>query len=280
MKMVNDVKFNFDGKTVVITGCARGIGQTIAVEFGKAGANVVTADINVKGAEDTADTIKALNGNASAIALDVSDEKSIKATMDFAIEKYGQIDILVNNAAIAGAHKGMPLTGWEASGMDRMYEINFRSVLLATQAVYDHMVERRSGKIINMASVSGKPPLGEPDEPLWLDYASMKAAVVQLTRYIAIEMGAYNINVNAICPGTVHTEMWDEAAERLIKKFPDLYKNFKSAGEYVEAIAEGMPMKRLQTAEDMAYLAMFLASDASKNINGQAINVCGGCFFV
>lgn len=273
----NNVKFDYTGKTVLVTGCAAGIGRAIAVEFGKSGANVVAADINESGAKETVSIINETNPNAAFVYLDVTDEESIKNAVDFAVKTYGAVDILVNNAGVSGSLNGMPMTGFTGNDWDRVYSTNLKSVFLSSKYVYDHMVARKSGKIINIASTGGKPPAGVPDDPLWMEYASIKAAVIQLTRYQAIELGPHNINVNAICPGVVYTNIWEKAAAKIIERMPELYEGM-TPDKMMQDIADSIPMRRLQDPEDMAYMALFLASDAAANITGQAINVCGGAF--
>ena len=183
---------------------------------------------------------------------------------------FGQIDILVNNAGIIG------VSGWEnrdtpsEEDWDQIYEVNVKGVAKASDAVAEYMKGRNYGKIVNIASVAGRQ--GAPGNPA---YNASKASVISLTQAYALGLAPFNINVNAICPGSLWTNMWERIAVRNINLDEDL-SGMTPREAFDQSIQARMPLGREQTPEDIGNLAVFLASDLSLNISGQAINVTGG----
>lgn len=232
---------------VIVTGGARGIGAAIAGRFVNNGDNVVVLDIEAQACPPEG------AGTCTAIACDLSDPVSTQSAMAEALTQLGQVDVLVNNAGIFNI---TPLLEITAAQWDRMFAVNTRAMLLTIQATAQSMIDRGTGgRIINMASMGGKSGAAGQSH-----YAASKAAVISLTQVAAAELGAHGINVNAMCPGYVLTDMG--AATR--------------TEEQVEEWSSLSPLGRLGEEADVANLAFFLASDESSYLTGQAINVCGG----
>ena len=257
------------GKTAVVTGGGRGIGRGISLALARNGADIVVADIVLENAENVAEEVNGLGRGALALTLDVSDQQSVEAMTSQAIAEFGTIDILVNNAGVIGSQ------GWEnrdvASEDDwsLIFAINLRGVARVTDAFAPHMIERKYGKIINIASIAGR--RGSNRNP---PYNASKAGVINLTQSQAQMLAPHNINVNAICPGLLWTPMWQRIASRqTMTPNPDE----KSPRElFVEYVERDTPLGREQTPDDIGNLAAFLASDFALNITGQSINVDGG----
>lgn len=270
------ITFNYSGKTVIVTGCASGIGRAIAVGYGSAGANVVVADINSEGGKETVRIIQDNNGNAVYIPLDVTDEESVSKMVNESIDTYGKVDILINNAGVVGSIKGYPLTGMTSEDWDKNYKINLRGLFYSCKKIYDIFKNQNHGKIVNVASISGK--TGDKTDLALMEYSCMKSAAIHFTQLLSKELGPYNINVNCICPGFVYTALYENAAPLLQEKYPEILPKELTAKEVVEKFSkEWCALERSQTPEDMANAVMFLTSDEAQNITGQAINVCGGC---
>jgi 3-oxoacyl-[acyl-carrier protein] reductase len=236
------------GRRAVITGGARGIGYGIAERFVAEGATVALVDLRAEGVKAAAATL----GGAAVVA-DLADVAQARASIDEAAEALGGLDVLVNNAGIL--HMA-PLLEIDVADWDRTFDINVRSMLLTIQAAVPHLrAAGGGGKIVNMASMGGK--LGAPGQA---HYCASKAAVIELTRVAAMELGPLGITVNCICPGYVLTEMG--AATR--------------TAEMVATWTAKSPLGRLGTPQDVAAMALFLASADGDYCTGQAMNVTGG----
>lgn len=248
-----------DGKTAVITGASKGIGEGIARVFAKYGAKLVLA---ARG-ERVMEFAKRLNDEgfeAIGVMTDVSDKASVENLIKTAVKKYGKIDILVNNAGIC-------LLGdfIQCSDKDRDYhiDINIKGVWNVTKAAVPYMIENKGGKIVVMSSVTGD-MVADPGEAA---YATTKAALVGFTKAMARELAEYNINVNAICPGYVHTPLVDGMAKQSCPENPQ---------SVIEGIASAVPLKRLAQPEEIGELAAFLSCDESSYITGTQIVIDGG----
>jgi meso-butanediol dehydrogenase/(S,S)-butanediol dehydrogenase/diacetyl reductase len=246
-----------DGRTALVTGAAKGIGRGIAEALARHGAEVTVADLDGAAAEETAAVI---DGRAAQV--DVTDEASVAALVDGALERDGRIDILVNNA---GVSKSLPFVDIDEAEWDRVFDVNVKGVFLACRAVVPHMVERRAGKIVNVASMVGKEAI-----PLFVHYSASKFAVIGLTQGLAKELAEHDINVNAVCPGVVRTPLWEPLLDQL-----SATKGITREAAFDEFIA-GVPLGRPQTPEDIGEVVAFLASDQARNMTGQGINVTGG----
>lgn len=247
--------FDLTGKTAIVTGGGRGLGEQIALGFAEAGANVVVCSRKVEACEEVSAKLKELGVRSLAIKCDVTKHEDIVNLVSETIKEFGRIDILVNNSgATWGAPAAtMPLEAWE-----KVLKVNVTGTFLMSQAVGQHMIEQGSGKIINIASVAG---LGGTD-PRFMDtigYNTSKGAVITFTKDLAVKWGQHNINVNAIAPGFFPTKM----SEVLIERGKDHFLS-------------GTPLRRFGNDHDLKGVALFLASNASNFITGDVIVVDGG----
>ena len=246
------------GKTAVITGAARGIGEAFARAYIAEGAHVCIADIDIERARETANAIGAI-----AIQMDVADQDSIDAGVAETIAQMGQIDILVNNAALFSA---APVVEIERTDFARIFDINVAGTLFTMQAVAKHMIARgNGGKIINMASQAGR-----RGEPLVAVYCASKAAVISLTQSAGLNLIEHGINVNAIAPGVVDGEHWDGVDAFFAKH------EGKAPGQKKAEVAAAVPFGRMGRAEDLTGMAVFLASPDADYVVAQTYNVDGG----
>lgn len=248
------------GKTALITGAARGIGRAFAASYLREGAQVAIADIDDARAAQTAED---LGEGAFAVHMDVTKQTSIDNAIIDTIAHFGQIDILINNAALFTA---APIVEIERVDFTRVFNINVAGTLFTMQAVARHMIDRgQGGKIINMASQAGR-----RGEPLVAAYCASKAAVISLTQSAGLDLIKHGINVNAISPGVVDGEHWDG-----VDAFFAKYEN-KAPGQKKQEVGEAVPFGRMGTPDDLTGMAVFLASDAANYIVAQTYNVDGG----
>jgi NAD(P)-dependent dehydrogenase (short-subunit alcohol dehydrogenase family) len=246
-----------------ITGGGRGIGRAIAFAFAREGASVVVAARTREQIEKVASEIAEFGIEAFAVECDVIYAESVAHALENVKEKFGRgPDILVNNAGIA---ESAPFLKTDRAMWERHLGINLGGTLRCTQAMLPEMIERGWGRVINIASIAGK-----TGAPYISAYSASKHAVLGLTRSLALEVAEKGITVNAICPGYVDTEMTSRGIENITTK------TGKSADDALNAIKRMSPQNRLVTAEEVAALALLLASDDGRGINGQAINVDGG----
>lgn len=248
------------GKTALITGAARGIGLAFAQRYVAEGARVAIGDIDIDRARQAASEI----GDAAiAVHMDVTDQASIDAAVAAAVSGLGQIDILINNAAIFTA---APITEITRQDYARVFDINVAGSLFTLQAVAKHMIDRGiKGRIINMASQAGR-----RGEPLVAVYCASKAAIISLTQSAGLNLIQHGINVNAISPGVVDGEHWD-GVDAFFAKYEG-----KEPGQKKKEVAAAVPFGRMGKAEDLTGMAVFLASDEAEYIVAQTYNVDGG----
>ncbi|HQO09284.1 MAG TPA: 3-oxoacyl-[acyl-carrier-protein] reductase [Clostridiales bacterium] len=239
-------------KVAIITGSARGIGRAIAEEYAANGAKVIISDIMQDKAEETANELKAkYNIDTLAIKADVSKYEDVETLVNQTIEKFGKIDIIVNNAGITRDNLIMRMSEQE---WNLVIDINLKGVFNCTKAVSRPMMKQRYGKIINITSVVGE--MGNPGQ---INYSASKAGVIGMTKTTAKELGSRGIRVNAIAPGFIVSEMTD-----------------KMTDQAKESLIKLIPLNELGKPADVAKAAVFLASDMADYITGQVINVCGG----
>ena len=258
------------GKAALVTGGGRGIGRGIALVLAENGADIAVADINLDDAQSVAQEVAGLGRESMAVHVDVTEQDSVERMVSQFIEQFGRIDILVNNAGVIAA------AGWEnrstptEEDWDLTFEINVKGIARMTEAVAPHMKERRYGKIINIASVSGR-----TGSLTSMPYSASKAAAINMTQTAALELAPFDINVNAICPGILRTEMWNRISTRW--SLDPARSEGQTPNEIIDrTVKERTPLGRSQDPEDVGNLAAFLASDKARNITGQAVNVSGG----
>ena len=244
--------FNLKDKVAVVTGAARGIGKEIAVDLAKSGAKIVVSDILFEMAEETATEIKKEYGvETLAVKTDVSSMSDTEELIKTTMSTFGSVDILVNNAGVTRDNLIMRMTEEE---WDFVININLKGVFNCIKSVTRTMMKQRAGKIINITSVVGQ--MGNAGQ---INYSASKAGVIGMTKTTAKELSSRGINVNAVAPGFIQTEMTD--------RLPESAK---------DGLKQMIPLKKLGNPEDIAKAVSFLASDASDYITGQVINVDGG----
>lgn len=249
-----------EGKSALITGAARGIGLAFAEAYIREGARVAIGDIDIARARSSAAN---LGPDAIAVTMDVTRQESIDQAISETVAAFGQIDLLINNAAIFTA---APIVEIDRGDFAGVFEINVAGTLFTMQAVARHMVERGiRGKIINMASQAGR-----RGEPLVAVYCASKAAVISLTQSAGLNLIQHGINVNAIAPGVVDGEHWDGVDAFFAKH------EGKAPGQKKREVGEMVPFGRMGTADDLTGMAVFLASAEADYVVAQTYNVDGG----
>jgi NAD(P)-dependent dehydrogenase (short-subunit alcohol dehydrogenase family) len=252
--------FDLKGKTALVTGGSRGLGLQMAQSLGEAGAKIVLSSRKAADLEEAVATLKAQGIDASFIAADCAQEADITRLADESIDRLGHIDILVNNA---GAAWGAPAEDHPIEAWDKVMNLNIRGYfILSQQIAKKSMIPRKSGSIINLASIAGLG--GNPAGHNTIAYNTSKGAVVNFTKTLAAEWGKYNIRVNAVCPGFFPSKM--------------TYGTLKAMGE--ENLKNNAPLHRLGDDEDLKGLTLLFASNAGKHITGQWMAVDGGVSIV
>lgn len=247
-------KFSLKNRVAIITGSGNGIGRSIALAFAQDGASVVCAEINSTAGDAIAKEIHALGGKALPLTVDVMDSKQVDELVNRTIKEFGRIDVLVNNVGGTGRSRRTPIIDMKEETWDLVIKLNLKSNFLCTRAVARVMMEQKRGNIINIASNSGLRPY--PSLP---PYGASKAAVVNFTMSMAIQLAPYNIRVNAIAPGTIVTASATYLGDRDER-----------------AKKRGTPLGKAGSPEDTAMAAIYLASDASRYVTGVTIEPTGG----
>ena len=249
-----------ENKVAVITGGASGIGKAIVELFVKEGAQVVIGDIQDEKGQEFSET---LGKHTSFIHADVSLEEDVKSMIDHAVDLHGHLDCLVNNAGMGGVLGEVETIPVE--GFDRTIAILLRGVFLGMKHAAPIMKRQESGNIINIASIAGMRGISQ-NHP----YSAAKAAVMQLTRTVAMELAVHNIRVNSICPGSIVTAIFGKSKDLPDSKIAETYENLSGLFERVQ------PIQRTGTPEDIAKAALWLASDGSSFVTGHSLVVDGG----
>lgn len=243
----------FDGKTVIVTGAGRGIGEAYALGFAKEGANVVVVDLYPSRAESTAKKVEEVGGKPLVQVMDVSKKQDVEAMAEKTVERFGRIDALVNNA---GTLFQEPFITSTEEQYYKLYDVNVKGLFLCSQAAAKQMIKQKKGKIINVSSIAAI--VGQANLSL---YSSSKGAVLSLTRAMALELAPHNIQVNAILPGTTETPM---AADALANP------------ETRAQLTSGIPLGRLGKPDDHVGAVLYFASEESNWCTGQTLIVDGG----
>jgi NAD(P)-dependent dehydrogenase (short-subunit alcohol dehydrogenase family) len=247
-----------EDKVAIVTGAGRGIGEAIARAMAEEGARVAVVEVSDQRCKETADKIIRMGGQAMPLKVDVAVWAEVEKAVAAVISRFGRVDVLVNNAGIGQVEKFLD---GDRKRWEKIIAVDLMGVMFFSQAVLHDMVKRKAGKIVNISSNTGKFPCG-----LQVAYSTAKGGVVSFTRSLASEMAPYHINVNAICPGHVETPMYMKAHDLL----PDHLK------PYQRKMQSDIPWGRLARPEEVARLAVFLASDDSEYITGQCISIDGG----
>lgn len=244
-----------EGKTAIITGAARGIGEGIALKFAEEGADVAFTYVSEGSAEKAKaleEKLNALGVKARAYRSNAGDYAQCEAFVNDVIKEFGKVDICVNNAGISKDNLLLRMTPEQ---WDEVMQINLKSVFNMTKQVIRPMMKAKNGSIINMSSI-----IGEMGNAGQTSYAASKAGMIGFTKSVAKELGSRNIRCNAIAPGFVETDM----------------TSYLKDGEAAEKYKAGIPLGKFATAEDIANAALFLASDLGSYVTGQVLSVCGG----
>ena len=252
----------FENQVVLITGAANGIGQACAFRFAEEGANIVCMDVNDADNEATARKCHEFGVETLAVHCDVTDAQNIKDIVQSVIDKWGRVDVLV---ASAGIYTGTPLADVPLAQWQRTIDINLTGTFLSNQAVAPIMIAQKSGSIINISSMAGKTS--------WVasaEYSASKSGVIGLTRSVAMELAPFGATANAICPGNTLTDMVRSVAEK-VGKLDGI-----SGEDWLQMRANDCPMKRVAEPWEIAGVAAFLASQDSRYMTGQALEVDGG----
>jgi NAD(P)-dependent dehydrogenase (short-subunit alcohol dehydrogenase family) len=257
---------DLDGQLAIVTGAGRGIGRAIALELARLGADIVVAELNLESALRTASEVEQVGRRAVGVGVDVTRAEDRQAMIDRTLSIFGRIDILINNAGIYRA--GTPLDITEEH-WDKVLSVNARAVFFCAQAVLPTMLAARRGVIVNVASMAGKIATTNG-----LPYAVSKAAVISLTRSLALTYARDGIRVNCVCPGLVDTDMFAQLDRDI-----GVDQLGKQPGEYTRERFATIPIGRAEQPEDVAGVVGFLASSTSAYMTGQAINVTGGLLF-
>lgn len=250
-------KGRLEGKVAIITGAASGIGRATALIFSKEGARLVLADNADRELEETLSLVEKANGNAIIKKTDVAVEEEVKDLIDLAIKTCSQVDILCNNAGITG--NLVDVENQEADDWQKVFEVNVMGAVFATKHVAKHMKERRSGAIVNTASVAGIRSGGGGNA-----YSASKAALINFTRTAACDLGLYNVRVNAVCPGLIETGMTKP-----------IFDYAREKGKEAK-LGSRCELRRYGDPDEIAWAILFLACDEASYITGQALAVDGG----
>jgi 3-oxoacyl-[acyl-carrier protein] reductase len=250
------------GQVAIVTGAGRGIGRATALELARMGADIVVAELDAGGADKTATLVQDVGRRAAVIPTDVTKRADLTALVQRTVTAFGRIDILVNNAGIYRAAATLDVT---EDHWDAIMTINAKAVFFASQAVLPTMIAAKRGAIVNLASMAGK--IGSRTN---LPYNASKAAVVSMTKSLALAHAADGIRVNCVCPGFVETDMWTMVAREqsaLLNLSPE---------EFTQRRLETVPLGRMERPEDVANVIGFLASPRAAYMTGQALSVDGG----
>ncbi len=251
-----------EGRVAIVTGAGRGIGRATALELARLGADVVIAELDKPGAERTATEVKGLGRRALALPTDVTSRADLRTMVERTRGELGRIDILINNAGIYRAAAPLDVT---EEHWDAIMTLNAKAVFFASQAVLPVMIAQKRGVIVSLASMAGK--IGSRTN---LPYNVSKAAVISMTKSLALAHAGDGIRVNCVCPGFVETDMWTSVAREqgaLMKLTPE---------EFTRQRAGQVPLGRMERPEDVAQVIGFLASDRAGYMTGQALSVDGG----
>jgi NAD(P)-dependent dehydrogenase (short-subunit alcohol dehydrogenase family) len=248
------------GKVALITGSGRGQGRTAAILFAKEGAVIVVNDVNVKCGQETVEMIKDVGSEAIFVEADISKTADVQKMIDAATNSFGKLDVLYNNAGVFWPHKGdVPVTELDEDIWDKVLSINLKGVYLCCKYGIRELIRNQGGSVINMASIAGI--IGADTAQA---YVAAKGGVISLTRSLAVQYAPHHVRANVICPGAMDTPMLDD-----VLRDPTYWYT-------KEQITEFYPLGKIGAPEDVAYLAVYLASEESSFVTGSVFVVDGG----
>jgi 3-oxoacyl-[acyl-carrier protein] reductase len=246
-----------EGRVAVVTGAGRGIGAGEAIKMAQEGANIAVLDLSSETGQDTVRAVEDIGREAISVGCDVSSAKMVGAAFEEVHNYFGRLDILVNNA---GLLRDNLLLKMSEDDWDKVLDVHLKGSFLCTKAAQQYMVEQQYGRIIMTSSIVALGNKGQAN------YSAAKGGLQSLARTLALELGRFNITVNAVAPGWIETEMTKEAAERVGMSMDDMKERF----------AKNIPLRRFGRVEDVANLVAFLVSDEASYISGETIYVAGG----
>jgi NAD(P)-dependent dehydrogenase (short-subunit alcohol dehydrogenase family) len=257
-------------RVAIVTGGANGIGRGVALELAARGADIVIADLDEAASRKVSNEVIGAGRKALLVRADVSQQASTDALAATAIREFGKVDILVNNAGVWGAPGWPDRDEIATEDWDGAFAVNVFGIVHTTRSVEKHMLERRQGKIVNIVSVAGRAGMGGSAH-----YSASKAAAINVTQAYALRLAKSGINVNAIAPGALWTDLSDRAMARRGRTRPEL-RGLSPRAIFERLVAERVPLSREQTPEDVGKACAFLVSDRARSITGQTLNVTGG----
>jgi NAD(P)-dependent dehydrogenase (short-subunit alcohol dehydrogenase family) len=276
-------------RVAIVTAAGRGIGRSIAVCLAEEGADVVVNSYSEDTTTRTAGEVQALGCKALAMPCDITKPDMVTQVVQETLKAFGKIDILVNNVGAGPKTWKTTDTGPLAKSIDlwdNIYEQNLKAPVLMCEAVIPHLMEQKSGKIVNISSIAGRValPLKLQERIVPQSYSAMKAGLISYTQSLAERLGPHNINVNCVCPGIVYTDDWENNSTRMVNNIPefqgqDVRKWFAgiARGEYPDMFCS-TPLRREQMVEDIGRAVVYFVSDDGMNITGQSLNVDGGMY--
>ena len=276
-------------RVAIVTAAGRGIGRSIAVYLAEEGADVVVNSHSEDTTTRTAGEVQALGRKALAMPCDITKPDMITQVVQETLKAFGKIDILVNNVGAGPKTWKTTDAGPLAKSIDlwdNMYEQNLKAPVLMCEAIVPHLMEQKSGKIVNISSIAGRValPLKLQERIVPQSYSTMKAGLISYTQSLAERLGPHNINVNCVCPGIVYTDDWENNSTRMVNNIPefqgqDVRKCFAgiARGEYPDMFCS-TPLRREQMVEDIGRAVVYFVSDDGMNITGQSLNVDGGMY--
>ncbi len=246
-----------DGRVAVVTGAGRGIGAAEAVRLAQDGANVAVLDLSEEACRETVEAVEAVGSEALAVACDVSEADQVQAAFEKVAQRFGRVDILVNNAGVLRDNLSFKMS---EEDWDTVLDVHLKGSFLCSKAAQKYMVQQEYGKIVMTSSIVALGNKGQAN------YSAAKAGLQALARTLALELGRFGINVNAVAPGWIETEMTKEAAERVGMTMEEMKERF----------AKNIPLRRFGRVDDIANVIAFLVSDDASYVSGETIYVAGG----